>query len=37
MPNDYENPKYTSKNNPYQAGSTYYLSEDMKNLLADIP
>ena len=26
-----------SKNNPYQAGSTYYLSEDMKNLLADIP
>ena len=26
-----------SKNNPYQAGSTYYLSEDMKTLLADIP
>ena len=25
-----------SKNNPYQR-STYYLSEDMKNLLADIP
>ena len=26
-----------SKNNPYQAGSTYYLSDDMKNLLNDIP
>ena len=25
------------KNNPYQAGSTYYLSDDMKNLLNDIP
>lgn len=26
-----------SKSNPYQAGSTYYLSDDMKNLLNDIP
>ena len=26
-----------SKNTPYQAGSTYYLSDDMKNLLNDIP
>ena len=26
-----------SKDNPYQAGSTYYLSDDMKNLLSDIP
>ncbi|WP_455501389.1 GDSL-type esterase/lipase family protein [Gemmiger sp.] len=26
-----------NKNNPYQAGSTYYLSDDMKNLLSDIP
>lgn len=26
-----------NKNNPYQAGSTYYLSDDMKNLLNDIP
>lgn len=26
-----------NKNNPYQAGSTYYLSEDVKALLADIP
>lgn len=25
------------KDNPYQAGSTYYLSDDMKNLLNDIP
>lgn len=25
-----------SKSNPYQAGSTYYLSDDMKNLLNDI-
>ena len=25
------------KDNPYQAGSTYYLSDDMKNLLSDIP
>lgn len=25
------------KDNPYQPGSTYYLSDDMKNLLADIP
>ena len=25
-----------SKNNPYQSGSTYYLSDDMKNLLNDI-
>ena len=26
-----------SKNNPYQAGSTYYLSDDMKNLISDLP
>ena len=26
-----------NKNNPYQAGSTYYLSDDVKQLLADIP
>lgn len=26
-----------NKNNPYQAGSTYYLSDDVKELLADIP
>lgn len=26
-----------SKDNPYQAGSTYYLSEDMKGLLSDLP
>ena len=26
-----------NKNNPYQAGSTYYLSDDLKQLLADIP
>ncbi|UWP68914.1 GDSL-type esterase/lipase family protein [Subdoligranulum variabile] len=26
-----------NKNNPYQAGSTYYLSDDIKQLLADIP
>ena len=26
-----------SKDNPYQAGSTYYLSEDMKGLLGDLP
>ena len=25
------------KDNPYQPGSTYYLSDDMKNLLSDIP
>ncbi len=26
-----------NKNNPYQAGSTYYLSDDVKELLADLP
>ena len=26
-----------SKDNPYQAGSTYYLNEDMKGLLSDLP
>lgn len=26
-----------NKNNPYQAGSTYYLSDDLKQLLSDIP
>lgn len=26
-----------NKNNPYQPGSTYYLSDDVKQLLADIP
>lgn len=26
-----------NKNNPYQAGSTYYLSDDVKALLADLP
>ena len=26
-----------NKNNPYQAGSTYYLSDDMKNLISDLP
>lgn len=26
-----------NKNNPYQAGSTYYLSDDLKQMLADIP
>lgn len=26
-----------NKNNPYQAGSTYYLSDEVKQLLADIP
>lgn len=26
-----------SKANPYQAGSTYYLTDDLKQLLADIP
>ena len=26
-----------NKNNPYQAGSTYYLSDDMKGLLGDLP
>ena len=26
-----------NKDNPYQAGSTYYLSDDMKNLLSDLP
>ena len=26
-----------NKNNPYQAGSTYYLTDDLKQMLADIP
>ena len=26
-----------SKNNPYQPGSTYYLSEEMQSQLADLP
>ena len=26
-----------NKNNPYQPGSTYYLSDDLKQLLSDIP
>ena len=26
-----------NKNNPYQAGSTYYLSDELKQLLSDIP
>ena len=26
-----------NKNNPYQAGSTYYLSDELQQLLADIP
>ena len=26
-----------NKNNPYQQGSTYYLSDELRQLIADLP